>query len=262
MAVNEVALEGDSDMAGLKIKLNVLTWMLILIGLVSFTTFLSKAVESAPASNVSSDNPTYEYEQFIPEAATDVNKRHLYWLNEKFCVYVGPHDESQNTRQGRVKTLYLAEQGEKGLVIKYRSSGSGDAYNLTPFFYKSHGNDIPIIILGEYGAEYSWGIRVFLFDGTSITDIGYLPITGETHSGRISFEGSAIPYTKIHKNGDSIYFSFSKDVFYRIGFESKLMPKEQIQFIYKDGSLKPAIQNYATDDKVEGVTGTGPLTQR
>lgn len=166
------------------------------------------------------------YYEFYPVIKKVDSYPDLYMLGNKIYIFTKMHDETFK--------LVMIEQKGNQYLEKYCSSGSGDAYNLTPIFLKTNYEDDPIVILAEQGTEYSWGVRVFLFSENSVEDIGLLNVGVEEIEGQIF---SVVPYTKVVRKNDSIIFSFTKDVNYDPGGQDLTITKDKIFYRYENGKL-------------------------
>ena len=165
------------------------------------------------------------YYEFCPEIKKVDSYPDLYMLENNIYIFTKSHDETFK--------LVMIEQKGNQYLEKYCSSGSGDAYNLTPTFLKTNYKDDPIVIPAECGTEYSW-VRVFLLSGNSVEDIGLLNVGVEEIEGQIF---SVVPYTKVIRKNDSIVFSFTKDVDYDPGGQDLTITKDKIFYLYENGKL-------------------------
>jgi hypothetical protein len=178
----------------------------------------------------------------LPEVAEDlrplkIERAQQYGFGKDRIVATGSSAELDTTTDIGLR-LFLIEKRNNDLRIKYQSKGSGDSYNLSPTFYKSLFDD-SWIALAEMGAEYSWGIRVFLFRGDTVLDIGTLDVGVFRQHGAADNIESAVPFTVIERSGNSIIFRFTTDVVLDPGGKNQsTVPQGGIKYVYSNGALK------------------------
>jgi hypothetical protein len=178
------------------------------------------------------------YHEFKPKVVIDEANRTLYELSNDFFVY-----EDWYQIKGKNERCLFGVLG-KGKEFKtiYRSKGAGDSYYLKLSFFKTNQGSDPIVILGEAGAEYSWGISVFFVKGNLIQDIGFLDVGAELKYDHGDTVVSAVPYTKVTTDGKRFKFTFTKDMVYVVSADFDLIKKENIYYVYEDGKLKEIIK--------------------
>ena len=106
---------------------------------------------------------------------------------------------------GERAMLYASERGE--INRTYFSSGSKDSYAMRPTFIGRCGPH-ELLILADIGAEYSWGFRVFAYNGRHLRDLGEIPIAVR---GDLDAE-SAIQFVKLTPRDGAIELTFTADV--------------------------------------------------
>ena len=128
---------------------------------------------------------------------------HSYPLAEGVQLRFG-HDESLNSDadDGQRAMLFKTEGGATKRM--YYSSGARDSSAMRPSFF-SHCGPHQLLILAEISNEYSWGFRVFAFDGTTLRDLGEIPIAATGEHG----PESAIPSVKLTPHDSVVSLTFS-----------------------------------------------------
>lgn len=198
---------------------------------VSFFLFL------LASQNVIFGQETRVYHEFEPQTLLDSEKHTLYQLGDDFFVY----EDWREIENSNEKFLFGVIKEGKNFRQIYQSRGEADSFYLRLSFFKTNQKTDPLIILGEIGTEYSWGIHVLLVEDHLIKDIGYLNVGAE-----LKFENgdtviSAVPYTKITTDGKEFRFTFTKDMIYEDS-DFYLVKKENIYYIYTDGNLKEILK--------------------
>ncbi|MDH5786119.1 MAG: hypothetical protein OEZ16_11015 [Chromatiales bacterium] len=123
----------------------------------------------------------------------------------------------------------------------YQSQGSGDSYILKPSFYTATSLQGAVLILAEIGAEYSWGIRVFLLEpDLKVTDMGTLDVAVASETEFMDGPVSAVPYTRVVvEEGGGYRFTFIRDVIFDPGgLKDRAVKREEISYSFSDGELK------------------------
>jgi hypothetical protein len=156
------------------------------------------------------------------------------WLqNDLFTISC--HEPAKNTKKDSGIRLYLVEKLSDGkLKILFRSRGSQDSYILRPTILRSPDKKLPTIILAETGAEYSWGIEVFIVKGKQITHAGSMEVGADAKEN----PESAVPYTWIKPKGKKLVFVFTTDLVYMRGGKFTRLKKNQIRYEYDGTQLK------------------------
>ncbi len=176
------------------------------------------------------------YHEFKPQTEADQINHTLYKLANGFFVY----EDWWQINEKNQRCLFGVLKDKENFQTVFRSKGEGDSYCLDLSFFMTSQKDDPIIILGEVGAEYSWGVRVFFMNKTEITDAGFLNVGIDAKEGIIETVHSVIPYTQITTNGNLFKFTFTKDVIYENeNFDS--IKKEGIYYTYEKGIFKETI---------------------
>jgi hypothetical protein len=139
-----------------------------------------------------------------PETTTAAGQG--YALAEGVRLVLG-RDASLDTESdyGQRAMLYTSERG----VVQrtYYSSGAQDSSAMTPTFF-GHCGPHELLILADVGNEYSWGFRVFAYDGKKLRDLGEIPIAVK---GDPDME-SAIPFVKLTPHDAVIDLTFTANV--------------------------------------------------
>jgi hypothetical protein len=114
---------------------------------------------------------------------------------------------------GQRAMLYTSERGVARRT--YYSLGAEDSSAMTPTFFGNCGPH-ELLILADVGNEFSWGFRVFAYDGKTLRDLGEIPIAVR---GELDYE-SPIPFVKLTPHDQAIDLTFTTDVFKDPGSES------------------------------------------
>jgi hypothetical protein len=199
--------------------------------LLSFVLFVSIS------QNIIYGQEVRTYYAFKPKVVIDQVNHTLYQLANDFFVYEDWYDIKGKNEM----CLFGVLKKEKGFQTIYQSKGEGDSYCLKLLFFKTNQKNDPIIILGEAGAEYSWGIHVFFVKETIIQDIGFLNVGAELKYDHGDTIVSAIPYTKVTTDGKRFKFTFTKDMIYE-NIDFDLIKKENIYYVYEEGRFKEIIK--------------------
>jgi hypothetical protein len=163
-----------------------------------------------------------------------------FWI-EKDLFTISCFDTSRDTPQDSGIRLFVLQKAADGrLKILYHSRGGQDSYILKPTVFKSPKAKHPILILAETGAEYSWGIEVFLVQGRRVTHAGYMEVGADVES-ESENPVSAVPYTRIKARGKKLVFTFEKNLVYMRGGKFTTLKKNQIRYEYDGKTLKEII---------------------
>ena len=129
-----------------------------------------------------------------------------YVLDEGIQLVFG-RDASLDTEYdyGQRAMLYVSQRGESQRT--YYSSGAGDSSAMKPSFFGQCGPH-RLLILAEVGNEFSWGFRVFAYDGKSLRDLGEIPIAVQ---GDPDME-SAIPFVQFTPHDKVVDLTFTTSV--------------------------------------------------
>lgn len=138
-----------------------------------------------------------------------------YALTEGVQLVFG-RDRSLDTASdyGQRAMLYASEDGV--LRRTYVSAGAQDSSAMQPTFFGRCGPH-ELLILADIGNEYSWGFRVFAFDGRQLRDLGLVPIAVK---GELDLE-SPIPFVKLTPHEQVVDLTFTTDVFKNPGERSQ-----------------------------------------
>jgi len=130
-----------------------------------------------------------------------------YALAEGVQLVFG-HDGALDTESDYGQRAMLYTSGRGVVRRTYYSAGAGDSYAMQPTFF-GHCGPHELLILADIGTEYSWGFRVFAYDGRHLRDLGEIPIAVK---GDIDLE-SPIPFVKLTPHDQMIELTFTMDVF-------------------------------------------------
>jgi hypothetical protein len=189
--------------------------------------FTSPNRTSAPA--------TQSYLEYKPDTVKGPEQRPLYKISDDLYLSSG----SRKSAAQELWYLFGLRKTGGNYLVSYQSKDFADAVYLDLSFFKSAQPGQPVIILGEYGNEFSWGIAVFLVKDFTITEIGLLNVgvSAQVGGGGVSTIVSAVPYTQITADKKGYRFTFTKDLVY---LDKRFRPvkKEDIYFTYENGTFR------------------------
>jgi len=105
--------------------------------------------------------------------------------------------------------LMVVDRSAGGTKVLYRSPGSGDSYYLRPTVLGGGGGD-PTVVLAEAGAEFSYGIEVYVIEpDRKVLRAGFLDLAAPAAE-----EGptSAVPFAQVERMGSGLCFRFTRDL--------------------------------------------------
>lgn len=140
----------------------------------------------------------------LPETRAD--EMRIYRWNAMFAFGVASGQRWDDPNDYGARLLLLGNSGA-AWVTRYHSAGSADSYGIRPTFVANCGGH-ELLIFGEIGTEYSWGVRVFAYDNGEVEDLGEIPLAVE---GEIDAE-SVIPFMRFSSNGTVVELSFTRDL--------------------------------------------------
>jgi hypothetical protein len=145
--------------------------------------------------------------QQLHPAETRTADGSTYVLAEGVQLVFG-RDGSLDTESdyGQRAMLYISERGVAQRT--YYSAGSRDSYGMQPTFF-GHCGPHELLILADIGTEYSWGFRVFAYNGKQLRDLGEVPIAVK---GDLDLE-SPLSVVKLTPHDQTIDLTFTTDVF-------------------------------------------------
>lgn len=131
--------------------------------------------------------------------------------------------------------LFLIEKIKVKPVIRFQSHGAGDCYYMRQSVFKNVKAEKPLIILAEAGAEFSYGVGVYLLSDMQMKYIGELDVTVNEDD----TPSSAVPFIKITEKGDQLIFTFTKDVLIlQDNGEYKVISKNRLRYRYSGGQIE------------------------
>jgi hypothetical protein len=92
-----------------------------------------------------------------------VSDNRVYRLNDTMSFSIG--DDSTLDTQNDYGARFMLLKQSAGVSSRiYYSTGSNDSYGMRPTFIANCGEN-ELLVFGETGSEYSWGLRVFSYNG-------------------------------------------------------------------------------------------------
>ncbi|HRF43339.1 MAG TPA: hypothetical protein PLD30_03730 [Candidatus Competibacteraceae bacterium] len=138
--------------------------------------------------------------------------------------------------------LFLVDtrQPEQNAIL-FRSSDFGDAYYVKVTVFNKDQGDGPIFILAESGAEFSYGVQIYMLDGSELRSVGNIDevlLDDEENA------SSVVPALQIKDTGQTVVFSFTKNVIVpdRQGNYTTVTP-ERIRYIFDGRTLRRLLSN-------------------
>ena len=135
----------------------------------------------------------------------------VYRLNDTISFRIA-RDFALDTPPDYGVRLMLLQGSAPASHRTYYSKGSADSYGMIPTFIANCGGN-ELLIFGEIGTEYSWGLRVFAYNDGQVKDLGDIPLAVEGH---VDAE-SVVPFMRFSQKGDSAILSFTKDLIWKPG---------------------------------------------
>ena len=108
------------------------------------------------------------------------------------------------------KRFFLIKEGIQGFDLLSKSDGMMDSYILRPTFFTTNNR---IIILGETGAEYSWGVVAYEIFNETLKDLGTIYVAKPTEE----TTDNPIPDAQVKLSGGSLIVEFHTDLIFDPG---------------------------------------------
>lgn len=126
------------------------------------------------------------------------------------------------------------QSGQKAIV--FRSPDFGDAYYVKVTVFSKAQSDGPIFVLAESGAEFSYGVQIYIFDGSKLQSVGTIDevlLDDEENA------SSVVPALQIKDTGRTVVFSFTQNVMVpdRQGNYTETTP-ERIRYVLDGHKLR------------------------
>ncbi|MGD8847374.1 MAG: hypothetical protein PVJ84_12905 [Desulfobacteraceae bacterium] len=168
------------------------------------------AHEKTPPENDHNDIQKY-YKKNYPAGTIDVSSLSLTNCQNginigRKLVLVACRSTSLDTPSDSGLRLFLIQSDQNEIL--YYSKGAGDSYYMNYSIFQKKGINQPLIVLAEVGAEFSYGVNVFMVNGRKMTYIGSIDETVNINEN----PSSVVPFLKISEYQDKIQFCFTKDV--------------------------------------------------
>jgi len=121
--------------------------------------------------------------------------------------------------------------------VLYRGPGAGDSYYMKPTVFDGEGGG-PAVILAESGAEFSYGIGVYVMEpGRKIRRAGEIDLGAPGEDGPTS----AVPFVQVERSGKGLCVRFTRDlVRQKPDGTYARVPKEKAIYKYEMGRLGPS----------------------
>ena len=108
------------------------------------------------------------------------------------------------------KRFLLIKKTAKGFTLLDKSKGMMDSYILEPTFFTSKNK---IVILGETGAEYSWGVVAYEIQKNKLKDLGTINVAKPTEEST----DNPIPDAVLKLSGNKLRVEFHTDLVFDPG---------------------------------------------
>lgn len=129
------------------------------------------------------------------------------------CPSVWKFDEGRflaacrtDAEQSRLRLYLVQSLGSGGFSVAFRSAHFGDAYYVNVVVLESMPGDKTALLLAESGAEFSYGVRVYAFDGGTLEFAGEIDEVIDRDGGA----SSVLPALRVRRVGGRTEFSFSE----------------------------------------------------
>lgn len=181
----------------------------------------------------------------IKEKKTELNIPNLDIIHlheyEDLKFVVGRNTDNSNVENIGLRLFILGNSNE----IIFKSSGQQDSYYFEPHIFQSSIDEDRLIIIGEIGAEYSWGAQTFLFEKNNVIELGSMDvgiIEKPVEKDDIYFETPSriIKYLEIESQNNEIKFSFKKGETLAInpgGECERKIKSDNFYFIWKENQF-------------------------
>ncbi|WP_321515974.1 hypothetical protein [Marinifilum fragile] len=170
----------------------------------------------------------------------DLDIIHFYEFEEiKFVV----GHSTDNSKIENVGLRLFILNGSNEIIFK--STGQQDSFYFEPHIFQSSIDKDRLIIIGEIGAEYSWGAQAFLYEKNDVIEIGAIDvgiIEKPVNEEEIYFESPSriIRYLEIEYQNNEIKFSFKKGETLAInpgGECERRIESDKFYYIWKENIL-------------------------
>lgn len=106
------------------------------------------------------------------------------------------------------RLLMVDTQRSGPSALLFRSSDFGDAYYVKLTVFEKESHDSPDLVLAEFGAEFSYGVRVYTLDDAKLRLVGHIDAVLD----QAGVASSVLPALRIIDTGREIMFSFTESV--------------------------------------------------
>lgn len=190
------------------------------------TRALLVALLLAPVSLVqAADSPGSSWCRALELPETAAGKDRVYRLNDTVSFRIG-FDPSLDTPTDYGARLMLLRKSSNAYSRSYHSKGAADSYGMRPAFIADCGGN-ELLIFGEIGTEYSWGLRVFAYNDGKVQALGEIPFAVEGESDA----ESAVPFMRFSRKSQSAMVSFTKDLIRNPGSPNETrIPRSAVRY--------------------------------
>lgn len=115
-----------------------------------------------------------------------------------------------NTQENYGARFLLIKKGKKGLSLLSKTHGMMDSYILEPTFFTA---DNRTIILGDTGAEYSWGVVAFEIVSDKLKDLGTIDVAKPTEEDTVN----PMPDAQLKLSSGKLIVEFHTDLVFDPG---------------------------------------------
>lgn len=134
-----------------------------------------------------------------------------------------------NTEENYGDRFFLIKEGDQGFSLLSKTHGMMDSYFLRPTFFTATNRTI---ILGETGAEYSWGVVAFEIVNDKLKDLGTIYVAKPTEEDTVN----PIPDAQLKLSSGKLIVEFHTDLVFEPGGHNDRLVKrvnnEPISFEY------------------------------
>ena len=195
-------------------------------GLVTFKRIQPKMVEVQY-----SKHSHWEYDAQIPRKKAEALYKYIHQKYKKkngyaaifACpgrpdLFVIASSVAPGTQKDYGKRFLLIKETSKGFALLDKSHGQMDSYILRPTFFT---NKNRIIILGDTGTEYSWGVATYEIKNDRLKDLGGIGVAKPAEDNTIN----PIPDAILKSSKGRLRVEFHTDLYFNMGMSKEGLVK-------------------------------------
>jgi len=129
--------------------------------------------------------------------------RQTFLISDTTFLLIGRRDSVPESEDGW-RLLLMQKTGSRFQITQVMQP-AGESYIYRPSFYQWGDR---WLIFCELGAEYSWGVDGFLWDGAQIKSLGHLPVAAGIEPA-LDYAESILPFLRPAARGDRLQVRFA-----------------------------------------------------